>query len=72
MKCDYKGCSKFPHAEVYPKNAHTWSYLCKKHYKQEYKKWGNYYGWYELSIKEKVKLFPGWLLCQIEMLIKKI
>jgi len=36
--CDYKGkCMNKAYKEVYPKNK-GWSYLCKKHFKQEQKR----------------------------------
>jgi hypothetical protein len=40
----------------------TWNYLCKKHYKEEYKKHGDEYGWYELTKWEKIVSFirPQW------------
>jgi len=44
--CDYRGtCKNKAYAEVYPfllndKNR-GWSYLCKKHYKQEQEKYKN-------------------------------
>lgn len=56
MRCDCKKCRRPAYAEVYPGNA-SWSYLCKKHYKEEYKKHGNKYMWCELSIWERVKVF---------------
>ena len=50
-----------PYAEVFPMNGY-WNYLCKKHYRQEYKKHGDEYGWYELTILERIKTFltPKW------------
>ena len=41
--CDYEGkCKNKAYAEVYPDlgktgkdNSHSWSYLCRRHYKQE-------------------------------------
>lgn len=54
MRCDYKACSGIPHAEVFMPNR-GWNYLCKKHYHQEYKKHGDKYGWYELTLWEKIK-----------------
>jgi len=61
MRCDYKDCKRIPHAEVFKTN-HGWNYLCKKHYKQEHKKYGDKYGWYELTWREKIKAFlmPKW------------
>ena len=61
MKCDYKDCRGIPYAEVFPMNGH-WNYLCKKHYIQEYKIHGDEYGWYELTLKEKILAFltPKW------------
>ena len=56
--CDVEGCNRLPYAEVYPMDS-TWSYLCKKHYKEEYKKHGNEYGWYELTLFERIKLLLG-------------
>lgn len=62
MVCDVKGCHRPAYVEVYPagkaERKHgitngTWSYLCKKHYKEEYKKHGDNYGWCELSTWEK-------------------
>ena len=65
--CDVKGCWRIPYAEVYKptktvkKNGKidyitgTWNYLCKKHYKIEYAKYSNKYGWYELKKLERVK-----------------
>lgn len=36
--CDYKGtCKNKAYKEVYPKNK-GWNYLCRKHFKQEQKK----------------------------------
>jgi hypothetical protein len=45
-KCDFEGkCKNKAYAEVYPylgktrrENKHTWSYLCKRHYYQELKR----------------------------------
>lgn len=61
MRCDFKNCKGIACAEVYPPK-HGWSYLCKKHYRQEYKKYGDEYGWYELTWFEKIKTFfmPMW------------
>jgi hypothetical protein len=56
MRCDVKGCKRKPYAEVYPMNGH-WSYLCKKHYKLEYEKHGDEYGWYILTLWERIELF---------------
>lgn len=52
MVCDVKGCHRLAYVEVFPING-TWSYLCKKHYKEEYKKYGDKYRWCELSTWEK-------------------
>jgi len=62
MRCDFKGCKKIPYAEVFPSRKRGWSYLCKKHYIQEFKKYGDEYGWYELTRFEKIKTFltPKW------------
>lgn len=61
MRCDFKNCRRPAHVEVYPMNG-TWNYLCKKHYKEEYKKHGDEYGWYELTKWEKIVSFirPQW------------
>lgn len=53
MSCDVKGCHRLAYVEVYPMNG-AWNYLCKKHYREEYKKYGNKHGWYELSMLEKI------------------
>jgi len=44
--CDYKGnCKNLAYKEVYPslinKSKKGWSYLCKKHFKQEQKRLKN-------------------------------
>lgn len=53
MGCDVKGCHRPACVEVFPLNG-TWSYLCKKHYKKEYEEHRDNYGWYKLSIAEKI------------------
>lgn len=65
--CDVKGCWRIPYAEVYKptktvkKNGKleyimgTWNYLCKKHYKEEYAKHGDEYGWLELDIPDRIR-----------------
>lgn len=58
VTCDVKGCRKHPYVEVFKTN-HSWSYLCKKHYEEEYKKHGNKFGWYELTTKERIFLLLG-------------
>jgi len=52
--CDVVGCHGIPYAEVYKFENHTWSYLCKKHYEEEYIIHGNKYGWYELTKRERL------------------
>lgn len=52
--CDYHDCYRPPYVEVFKIKEHAWSYLCKKHYHQEWKKHGNNYGWYELTLKERI------------------
>jgi len=54
MRCDVQGCKRIPYAEVYPMNG-SWSYLCKKHYKEEYKKHKDEYGWYAITLWEQIR-----------------
>lgn len=62
--CDIKDCYKPPYVEVFKPNVKhyykgievsTWNYLCKKHYKEEFKKYGLNYGWYELKLSQRIK-----------------
>jgi len=53
MRCDYKGCRRAPYCEAY-KIGESWSYLCKKHFIQEHKRHGENYGWYLLTIWERI------------------
>ncbi len=56
--CDYKGCRKIPVAEVLDFDEHSWSYLCREHYEQEYarrNKLKDNVGWYELTRWEQLQ-----------------
>lgn len=54
MRCDKAGCRGIPYAEVYPMDG-TWSFLCKKHFDEDFAKYGNKYGWCILSLFERIK-----------------
>lgn len=61
-RCDYPNCRGLPYAEVYYKKSGKtyWSYLCKKHFKQEVNK-PHIMTFCELTARERFKIVLGLL-----------